>query len=496
MPAYQTLDYLPDLTIGEMSSAGRLSFQPYSSNSVDWDYEAGVYGADDYALLHDTYSFEAIQGATYDVFSTSYFDPFLLRVYDKWGNTIVANDEYDDGQDIYLSGAYYSQDILWEWTAPYTGTYYVSASWDQGSYYTFYNLSIYEDVDTSSNSITGTLSADTIIGTRGNDVIFALGGNDVIDGRLASDRMFGGAGNDTYVIDSTDDNVYETTTIGGSIDSGGSDIVRSSVTYTLGSFVEKLILTGTGAIHATGNSLANSIVGNSAANTLNGGSGADTLLGGAGNDTYVVDNLGDEVYETTAIGSTVNAGGTDTVRSSITYALGSFVEKLVLTGSNSISGSGNALVNSITGNAGNNLLSGGSGNDALSGGSGNDTLVGGRGNDSLSGGTGLDIFRFNAPLSATTNVDRIVDFRVADDTIQLENAIFTSLPTTGALAAGRLRAGAGVTSAADANDFLLYNSSTGALYYDVDGSAAASAPVLFATLGTGLPLTVADFVLI
>jgi Ca2+-binding RTX toxin-like protein len=337
---------------------------------------------------------------------------------------------------------------------------------------------------------------DGIAGGAGNDTLLGGTGADVLNGGAGRDTMLGGAGNDTYIVDNIADKVYETTTTTSTTNAGGTDTVRSSISYTLGSFVEKLVLTGSATINGTGNALGNSLTGNAAANSLNGGTGADTMLGGGGNDIYVVDNSGDKVYESTTTTSTTNAGGTDTVRSSISYALGSFVEKLVLTGSGPINGSGNTLANTITGNAAKNLLSGSSGNDTISGGAGNDTLVGGAGNDSLTGGAGLDVFRFNAALSATANRDKITDFVVADDTIQLENAVFMSLSTTGTLAAGRLRAGAGVTSAADANDFLLYNATTGALYYDADGTGAASAPVQFATLGTGLSLTASDFFII
>lgn len=146
---YYTLDYLPDLTVSEMAAASRLIFKPESVPSIGWDNKANVYGYDSYALLHGVYQFTAIEGATYDVFSTSYFDPYLLRIYDQFGNTIVSNDESDDGWDIFLGDAYYGQDVVFDWVAPYTGTYYVNASWNQGSYYKYYSLSIYEDIDTS-----------------------------------------------------------------------------------------------------------------------------------------------------------------------------------------------------------------------------------------------------------------------------------------------------------------------------------------------------------
>ena len=127
--------------------------------------------------------------------------------------------------------------------------------------------------------------------------MFGRDGDDELDGGGGADEMLGGAGNDTYYVDSTGDKVYETTTMGGTTDAGGTDMVRSSVSHTLGRFVEKLVLTGANAVNGTGNAQANSLTGNAGANILN-GSGADTMLGGAGSDTYVVDNLGDKVYET------------------------------------------------------------------------------------------------------------------------------------------------------------------------------------------------------
>lgn len=238
-----------------------------------------------------------------------------------------------------------------------------------------------------------------------------------------------------------------------------------------------------------GNAGGDLLYGDEGADTLNGGNGVDTMLGGAGNDTYTVGNSLDKVFETTRLGGTIDAGGSDTVRSIVTYMLGDFVENLVLIGSAATDGTGNTLPNVLTGNGAANRLSGYSGGDTLVGGAGNDTLLGGAGNDSLSGGSGLDVFRFNTALNASTNRDRIADFVVIDDTIQLENAVFTSLTATGALATGRLRIG---TAAVDGNDFVIYNPDTGALFYDEDGSGAVAA-VRFATIGTGLALTASDF---
>ncbi|HEY8085745.1 MAG TPA: calcium-binding protein, partial [Methylophilaceae bacterium] len=217
-----------------------------------------------------------------------------------------------------------------------------------------------------------------LIGNDNNNTLTdALGGNDYLNGGLGVDTMAGGAGDDIYVVDNAGDIVTETS-------GNGNDTILSSITYSLidtdgvgtnGGNVENLTLTGTAAINATGNALANILTGNSANNTLtdasggndtlDGGAGADTMSGGAGNDTYVVDNVGDIVSET-------SGNGNDTVLSSITYSLvdtdgagtnGGNVENLTLTGFASINATGNALNNIITGNSGDNTLTGGAGND-------------------------------------------------------------------------------------------------------------------------------------
>jgi Ca2+-binding RTX toxin-like protein len=183
----------------------------------------------------------------------------------------------------------------------------------------------------------------------------------------------------------------------------GTDLIKSSVTYTLPNHVENLILQGTVNRNGTGNTLNNRITGNSGNNRLNGGSGndtlisangndtllggsgADSLIGGLGNDLYYVDNTGDRLLE--------NANeGTDTVRSTITYTLGNNLENLILEGTTNINGTGNTLNNRITGNSGNNRLNGGDGNDTLIGALGNDTLNGVGGADSMVGGLGNDLY--------------------------------------------------------------------------------------------------------
>jgi len=227
--------------------------------------------------------------------------------------------------------------------------------------------------DTVQSSITWTLGANlenltltgsSVIDATGNSLNNLLVGNaadNKLAGGLGADTMTGGLGNDTYVVD----DVLDVTTEAAS---AGTDTVQSSIGWTLSANVENLTLTGSSAINATGNTLANVLLGNAAANRLDGSTGADAMTGGAGNDVYVVDNLADTTIELTA-------GGIDAVESSISWTLAAEVENLVLTGAAAINATGNTLGNRLDGNAGNNRLDGGLGNDTMIGGAGNDTYV-------------------------------------------------------------------------------------------------------------------------
>ena len=237
------------------------------------------------------------------------------------------------------------------------------------------------------NLLKGTALKDTIFGLGDLDFLFGLGGadildgglgNDTLDGGLGNDLMKGGKGNDTYVVGSAFDKVVEAF-------NQGTDLVKASVSYTLGLNVEKLTLTGLKNLRGAGNGLANTITGNAGANILDGKAGADILIGGTGNDTYIVDNAGDKVFDTS---------GTDTVRASVSFVLGSGVENLVLTGAGNINGTGNSGNNTIAGNDAANVLTGLDGADTLNGGGGNDTLDGGNDTfaDAMAGGLGDDTY--------------------------------------------------------------------------------------------------------
>jgi Ca2+-binding RTX toxin-like protein len=205
--------------------------------------------------------------------------------------------------------------------------------------------------------------------------------------------------------------------------------------------------------------------------TLNGGTGVDTMRGGTGNDTYYVDQYDDVVTES-------GGQGVDVVRTSVSYSLpaGADIETLETTDEDDATPFelfGNSSGNVVRGNAGNNVIGGGDGNDELT------------------GFGGADSFWFGTPPNAMTNIDVITDFNVADDTIELDQDFFDSL------GAGNVSAGEFVIGAAaqDANDRIIYNSGTGALLYDSDGSGG-SAAIQFAQLNPGLGLTHLDFLVV
>jgi serralysin len=202
---------------------------------------------------------------------------------------------------------------------------------------------------------------ENAIGGSGSDQITGNADNNILDGDAGADVMFGAAGNDVYYVDNAGDQAIEN-------GNEGTDTVFSTAHFRLSANVENLVLQGSADLQAGGNSLNNSLQGNAGNNILDGDAGADLMFGGAGNDAYFVDNAGDLVFE--------NVGeGTDAVFSTVSYTLTANVETLVLQGGANLSGTGNALANSIAGNSGNNVLDGGAGADVLTGNAGDDIFL-------------------------------------------------------------------------------------------------------------------------
>jgi len=462
------------------------------------------------------------------------------------------------GADIYVVDD--AGDVIIESTASLAEIDSVVASvdWTLGSNLEKLTLSGTDNLTATGNALKNRLTGNA--------------GNNQLDGGVGIDIMIGLAGDDIYVVDHLADQTSETTVYGGTVDAGGTDTVYSSVTWTLGKFIENLTLTGSANLNATGNTLDNVLTGNAGNNLLNGVVGADTLAGGLGDDSYVVDNVGDSIVEAAGAGAGSDSASVLIVTAGVTYVLGDNVESATIMSSAAVHLTGNDSDNLLTGNGAGNRLEGGAGNDTLDGKLGNDTLVGGTGDDIylvgsigdvlieeagagtdlarvaigvagttyvlgenveeailvssiavnvsgnaldnrltgnlaankllggagadtlagglgvdyLTGGDGNDMFVMNTR-GGGTNIDRIADFVHLADVIALESLIFDTLGATGALAAGAFRTG---SAAVDGDDRVIYNTQSGALYFDADGSGSGSA-VLFAIL-TGLPTLSAD----
>lgn len=184
--SYTTIPYFTKLTQYEMANAPRLSMLAYNAHNYEnaVQYTANYAGAAGAAV----FSFKAIAGAMYSLSSTSYKDPDVLLVFDDRGNAIVEDDH---------SGGWGYDHVTF--VAPYSGTYYVDASWWQGagSGQQAVTLSIYEDLATlTGNNIDGTIKGENIDGTTGDDNIFGYEGRDSLFGGRGSDYLDGGTGLD------------------------------------------------------------------------------------------------------------------------------------------------------------------------------------------------------------------------------------------------------------------------------------------------------------
>lgn len=319
------------------------------------------------------------------------------------------------------------------------------------------------------NFLGGTLFADTILGNGGDDTFSRSSGDDTLDG---------GAGSDTLVHLGASSPVTVDLAAGFAFDLDGGTDTLISIENADGGDGDDTLIGDAGANVLRGLAGNDRLEGGAGDDTLDGGAGADTMLGGAGDDTYVQDDAGDVIVEG-------RNQGIDTVRSSVSTTLPEHVENLVLAGA-AAEGTGNRLDNALTGNDAANLLRGLQGDD---------TLRGGLGNDVLEGGAGRDRFVFDAPAGAA-DADRVVDFRGNQDELVLDDAAFAAIGALGRFAAGdeRFAFGDGLTAGADAADRIVYDTATGDLYYDADGSGAG-ASLLFATL-QGAPRLDADDIVV
>ncbi|MBI2992755.1 MAG: calcium-binding protein [Gammaproteobacteria bacterium] len=380
-------------------------------------------------------------------------------------------------------------------------------------------------------NVTGGAGNDTLSGDARTNVLVGGVGDDVLAGVAGNDTLKGGAGDDTYFVSDGPDDPFTTLSM-----SGNSYILNGdlSFTSTSGTFNISLgDLTNDGLVDTINVSYVDNIgysghwwglsfstreldqnlvpgfyddamrypfetTGHPGLDVSGDGRGSNTVTGNftvvtadfdySGASPQVLDftvnfehhseggpgtvtgTLKISLSENDSVIEAANKG-TDTVFSSITYELPANVENLVLGGDDAIDGTGNGLSNSITGNLADNSLNGGAGGDTLTGGAGN------------------DIFIFDAPLGEAATIDTITDFdgagSAAEDEIHVDNGagLFQNVGVDGALSGAAFESGAGLTEAATAEGRIIYDTATGALYYDSDGSGEAAA-VQFAVIAT------------
>jgi Ca2+-binding RTX toxin-like protein len=242
-----------------------------------------------------------------------------------------------------------------------------------------------------------TLSGTSNLVGTGNtiaDVIRANSGNDTLTAGSGVATLVGGSGNDTFVINSASDVIQDTSTT-------ATNVLSSSVSYTLATNVNRLLLTGTAALVGTANTANDTLTANTGADTLVSGTGAavDSLVGGTGADLFVVNNTSDIVN----VGTT---HGVDTIQSSVSYSASANVANLVLTSTTALSATGNSLAGTLTANTGSDTLTAGSGADTLVAGTGNDLFVINSASDVVSVGSthGLDTIHSSVSYTASANV--------------------------------------------------------------------------------------------
>ncbi len=299
------------------------------------------------------------------------------------------------------------------------GTYFLGVVADDLGQVTEFNEN--NDVSATVQVILGNDTTNTLVGSSTGNLMFAFGGDDSLNGGGGADTMVGGAGDDTYSVDNSGDLTVE--------NSGeGTDLVLSSVSFTLQANVENLTLTGTAANSGTGNALANVITGNTGNNILAGLGGADTINGGGGLDTATyaaspsavnislaagtasggdaqgdvlsgIENLTgsafDDVLEGDG-GNNVLVGGAGVDMVTYAHATAAVTVSLALSTAQNTGGAGvdtlsqfegltgTLFADTLTGSSGSNTLVGLDGNDSLVGGAGADTMIGGLGDDTYS----------------------------------------------------------------------------------------------------------------
>lgn len=259
-----------------------------------------------------------------------------------------------------------------------------------------------------------------------------------------------------------------------------------------------------------GTSGADILKGTKGWDTLDGQTGDDKLTGGDGLDTFIISAGTDTITDFNALGKSAtgqevlvvaqSASVTATVKTvwTATSASSNSGDATLLTSGLAVNLSGitsgdgwivhnTGKATTLTGSQFDDQLTGASGNDSLLGGAGDDTLSGGKGNDVLTGGADADIFVFGGDVKT----DHIIDFVSGTDHIELDHTLFKAL-SVGQLTDAQWAQG---TVATTTSQHLIYDSTSGNLWYDADGSGKTKV-VLIGVLDNHALLQASDFLVV
>jgi serralysin len=312
------------------------------------------------------------------------------------------------------------------------------------------------DVFTDTEGLIGSAYGDVLRGSSTDNLIVGGGGNDTLSGGIGgNDTLDGGDGIDT--IDYGNFSSFVILNLANNAANGGA--ANAHVFWSIE--------------NAIGGSANDTLFGNIAANYLGGGSGDDTFFGGSGADTLDGGDGIDTVHYAGTDGVTVNLA--DSSRNA-----GAAIDDTLIGIENVVGSEG---TDTLIGNGAANMLDGAFGHDTIDGGGG--------GNDVLKGWYGYDAFVFSTALNEETNVDVLADFYSIDDEIWLDSSVFTEIGL-GRLSPSQFTIGHDATTA---NHRIIYDATTGELFYDPDGWLP-EARMKFAQVLPGTALQASDFLIV
>ncbi len=327
-------------------------------------------------------------------------------------------------------------------------------------------------------SFNGLSGGDTITGNNYSS-IFGGTGNDTLTGGTGVTAS-GGLGNDTLVCTFANYATFSGGAGRDTIDFSQDNLSGATIDLSIASF-GFFNSTFSGFENVIGSQGDDNIIGSRASNTINGFSGDDTISGGARGDV-LNGGAGDGdtlSYESSSAKVIINLL---TDKASGGHAQGDTISLF-----ENIFGSG--FADRLTGNNVANILNGFSGDDIINGGVGSDRLAGGSGADTLTGGGGLDVLVLSKQASSA---DTITGFVSGKDSLEISAAEFGAGLQAGALAGARFRTDA-TGQAGDLNDRFIFNTATGELIFDGNGSAAGGARVIADFSGSSTSIAAADF---